>query len=417
MPKIAILTSGQPSINPRMVKEADALADAGYDVIVIYIYWNEWATIMDVEMFSTKKWTAIRVAGNPTGEKLTYLFSRFIHKLSWIFASLFNFKFGTAENAIGRGIPWLLKAAIKQKADFYIAHNLAALSAAALAAKKNNCSYGFDAEDFHRNEASNAPSSFDVRLKTYLEDKYFKDLAYLTTASPMISSAYKKLYPQINPITILNVFPKEKDIEPIVNKKVNLFWFSQTIGNNRGLEDIITVLGKFNNNLFNLHLLGAHSEITKLHFINLAVESGLSGDSLKFYAPINEAQITRFASKFDIGLATELSYPKNRDICLANKIFTYVQAGLAIIASNTSAQKEFIKKYPGMGVIFDRDNLATLEEKLSFYLEHPNLLLEAKKMALKYADQELNWLMEKEKFLAVISSNMAKRTKSVIASH
>ncbi len=46
--------------------------------------------------------------------------------------------------------PELKKSACDIKADLYIAHNLGALTAAAMAAQKNNARYSFDAEDFHR---------------------------------------------------------------------------------------------------------------------------------------------------------------------------------------------------------------------------------------------------------------------------
>ena len=59
--KILIITTGQPSLNPRMVKEADALSAAGHEVEVLYQYWNEWASEMDASLLKTKKWKATRI--------------------------------------------------------------------------------------------------------------------------------------------------------------------------------------------------------------------------------------------------------------------------------------------------------------------------------------------------------------------
>jgi len=41
--KIVLITTGQPSCNPRVVKEADALSAAGHEVTVIYNYYIGWA--------------------------------------------------------------------------------------------------------------------------------------------------------------------------------------------------------------------------------------------------------------------------------------------------------------------------------------------------------------------------------------
>ena len=45
--RVTLLTTGQPSTNPRLVKEADALASAGFDVSVIGIRRAGWADASD----------------------------------------------------------------------------------------------------------------------------------------------------------------------------------------------------------------------------------------------------------------------------------------------------------------------------------------------------------------------------------
>src|SRR4051812_25642479 len=49
--KIVIVTSGQPSANPRLVKEATALAHAGYFVRVVYCPLSPWADRFDDQLF------------------------------------------------------------------------------------------------------------------------------------------------------------------------------------------------------------------------------------------------------------------------------------------------------------------------------------------------------------------------------
>jgi len=36
--RVCLVTTGQPACNPRLVKEADALAEAGFDVHVVAAY-------------------------------------------------------------------------------------------------------------------------------------------------------------------------------------------------------------------------------------------------------------------------------------------------------------------------------------------------------------------------------------------
>lgn len=134
--KVVLITSGQPSLNPRLVKEADTLFDAGYDVTVIYQYRNDWGTKLDDNLLSQKKWRAIRAGGSPGTDVFIYWLSRTLYKTGQILIKGFGLKHGLAEIAIGRCAALLTSEASKFQADLYLAHNLAALPAAVRAAKK-----------------------------------------------------------------------------------------------------------------------------------------------------------------------------------------------------------------------------------------------------------------------------------------
>ena len=400
--KVILITSGQPSLNPRLVKEADALINAGHKVTVIYQYRNDWGSKLDQELFKVKKWSSKLIGGNPLNQKFSYWKSRINHKLGQLFCKSFGFDNNLAEMAISRCTLQFIKCAQKIPADLYIAHNLGALPAAIMAAKKNGAKCGFDAEDFHRNELSDDPKDFDVRIKTYLENKYLFQLDYLSTASPLISEEYKKLYPNFNVKTILNTFPKQVFNLKTFNESVSikLFWFSQTIGLSRGIEDIIWAMGQLSAHNIELHLLGEHNSSTITYFDGLACANHLK-NAIFYYSPIPESSIFSFAAKFDIGLATEIGFPKNRDICLTNKIFAYVQSGLAILASDTKSQVEFLKNFPKMGITYTRNNRENLLEAIS-HLMRLEILNKYKKQAKAYGNDTLNWEFEQQKFLANI---------------
>ena len=402
--KIVLITSGQPSLNPRLVKEADSLAGAGYDVRVLYQYWNDWGTQLDKKLLSSKKWQAIRVGGTPQANKIVYWQSRLRHKAGQKLMALFGFKSPFAEMAIGRCTSLLVNEALKHKADLYIAHNLAALPAAVIASKNNSAKCGFDAEDFHRYEVNNDDNNADVKLKKLIEDKYLPQVDYLTTSSPNISDAYRKLY-AISLHTILNTFPSEVNLKPTdaVAGKLRLVWFSQTVAADRGVGDCIQALLKINLPDIELHLLGHASNVIKSELLALAGNAM----SVTFYPPIPPDDITAFASQFDIGLAMENGVPKNRDICLTNKIFTYIQAGLALIASDTIAQQQLLNDYPGIGVLYKKSDITSLADAISYFYHHPAELKNARSIATKVAGGVLNWEIESQKFLELIKNTLS----------
>ncbi len=406
---VVMLSSGQPSLNPRLVKEADALSDAGYQVTVIYAYWNNWGTLHDERLLTAKNWKAIRAGGDPQQKPLTYFVSRLIHKTcKFIQQKSGNFTRFT-DLAVARSSYYLIKEAKKTKADLYIGHNLGALPAVIAAAKKHNAKCGFDTEDFHRNEVSDDTGSFNYKIAKYLEDKYLPLVDYITASSPLIAEKYSELYNRkVTPV--LNVFPKT--IIPIIinnnDSPLKLFWFSQTIGPNRGLETLIEAVGLLQTPI-EMHLLGQPVDGYKLQLSQLAEMGRITNLKIFFYEPVEADKVFQFASKFDIGIASETNVCLNREISLTNKIFTYIQSGLAVAASNTLAQNELLQQYPQTGKIYtDARELSAI---LKRYDADRKLLFETKNEAFKIGQTQLNWEKEHEKILHVIETTLAHLPK------
>jgi len=400
--KIVLVSSGQPSLNPRLVKEADALADAGNEVIVIYAYWNSWGTELDDELLGTKNWKAIRAGGDPIEKSTAYFISRLIFKVACWFTTVTGSK-ALADVVIARCSLHLIREAKKHRADLYIGHNLGALPAVVKAAKKYGKSCGFDAEDFHRNEESDDIGNIGVKLKSYVEDKYIPQLQYLTASSPLIGAEYQRLYPNIKSTTVLNTFPKSGKIvikNKPANEPIKLFWFSQTVGINRGIEEMVGAIKLLPQQEFELHLLGDVSDTMRNEFTTQVAHTK---SSIHFHKPIPSQHIMTFAGGFDIGMASEQGMPHNRNICLTNKLFTYIQAGLPVLVSDTKAQTALMQEYDVEGILYKNNDLSAIADALLYYQNNREALAAGKKHNYQLGQTVLNWGVEKEKFLNVIN--------------
>lgn len=402
--KVVFITSGQPSINPRLVKEADALAEAGFEVTVLYAFWNNWATVADEPFLKLKRWKWVRVGGDPVNQPFLYALSRILYKITFFLYSYT--KLALLSNwAIARSSFWLIREAKKHSADIYIAHNLGALPATVIAAKANRALSGFDAEDFHRGETTLNSNHPEVQLKVTIEDEYIPQVDYFTASSPQIAAAYLAIYPFLKPVVLLNVFPKanlsaNRDLHP---GQIKLFWLSQTIGPNRGLEDVINALHFLNNPDVELHLLG--SILPSSHpILNLIAKNNVA---VVLQTPLPPHEIINFCSQFDIGLALEPGFSANNNMALSNKLFTYMQAGITTIASDTLAQNEFMSHHPAAGRVYKIGDHKALAEIILFYYINRPVLTEAKNSALQLAHNEFNWESEGVKFLNLVNNTLA----------
>lgn len=410
MTKITLISSGQPSANPRLVKEAKTLEQAGYNVTVIYVPISPWADVFDKALFHKHPQIKFIQAGyHPFRQKLLYKLARVRRKaLSSLYQRAGDILNVADYSTILFGQE-LLKAAKRHKADLYIAHNLGALPAAVKAARFHEAKVGFDAEDFHRGEFST--NSLEKQQTEFIENKYFPEVNYLTVASPLIGEAYKALFPELSPVVIHNVFPVSGLSELKAKGGVaglRLFWFSQTIGRGRGLEQVIKAIGLLKHASVSLTLLGNHSSEMHDYLLKIAEEASLDPRQLHFMAPVAEDELFKIAAEFDIGIGAEVPDSLNREYCLTNKIYTYLLAANALVLSDTQAQRQFLEENPGIGFLYKNGDPVGLANVLRKYLNDTGLLREHQQNARSLAKARYNWEIESQKFLKVVQSTLAK---------
>lgn len=398
--KVVLVTTGQPSGNPRIVKEADALHEAGYDVTLIYCFFIKWSLEKDLDLLRNISWKYKLIGGSPKKNKLRFYFTKIRYKISRKIERSTHL-FLMAERAQARAFDEMVHCARNIKADWYIGHNLGALAVVVKAAEYNSAKAGFDFEDYYRGEFSSNEVQ-DLKRIQYLENRYIKDLSYFSSSAPLITEALMLDHPNFRGkiITLLNCFPLSQ--QPAFKNRVsssvlNLVWFSQTVGLHRGLEVVIDALAALNSQDIHLTLAGrCNPDI--LEYINLRGKNII--ENIHFAGIISPGDLPEFCSKFDIGLAVELEQPVNRDICLTNKIFTYLLSGNAVIFSNTKAQVHFNDTFHA-GISFKPSDGNELKEKIQYYFDI-KALNSQRKANYDLARQILNWNMESRKLLELL---------------
>ena len=396
--RIVILTTHQPAANPRAMKEYETLKEEGYAVRFLYAYNADWSYKIDEEKFRKgllARQDFLEVGGNPHSSPIRYFFSRLIFWLSrslerW---SSFNRDMATARTAFS-----LWVTAIRYPADLYIAHYLGSLPASMRAKKKYQSKLVFDAEDFHSGEQSYF--SRQIENTILVEDNYLPHVNAITTASPLITEEYRSNYPRQNMLTVNNVFSK-KYLQPPAPPEatLRLFWFSQNVGLYRGLETFVMALNHLPGMDISLTLLGnVRSAGYRQYLLSLSVNP----EKIFFREPVAPEEIFSTAAGYDVGLAGEMPNCRNKEICISNKIFTYLLAGNCILASDMPGQQEFMRQHNNLGFVYKHDDAKDLAQKIALLYDNRPLLQQCKEMSLKVAADNLNWEKEKKKWLPLV---------------
>lgn len=408
--RICLVTPGHLSTNPRLVKEARALSEAGYDVQIIHGRYLPWGVEQD-KLLASPLWKLIPVRfGRREAPLSVHLRQKLIQMMS---SRAYQFGANLNKIAIAAHSPAaldLIKAARQApRAELYIGHYPSGLAAAAIAATEHNSKYAFDAEDFHLGDLPDTPIHDTKRsIIRRIENDYLHGSAYVTAAAPLIADAYVDAYDIARPTPILNVFPKSNAPPSPTSKGSaasgpSLYWFSQTIGPGRGLEDAIRgiALAKTNPNLY---LRGSISIAYKHRLEEIATEVGAQ-KRIHILPPSPPDDMERIASTYDVGLAGEIADTRNRKIALTNKIFSYITAGIPCLASDIPSHRNFNSTNPGLMTLFEVNNPSDLAEKFDTIINSPDY--ESNRRLIWSSGQStINWDEEKLLLLNLVNNSI-----------
>jgi hypothetical protein len=392
--------------DPRLVKEADTLVAAGYRVHVIAGRHFAPADQLDHDILATARWSYTVVGYRNSGPAIARKMLRRVAR--YFITRVATPSVALAARAHHAESIHLGAIAEKSKADLYIAHCLAALPAAALAASNVSSIYGFDAEDFHDGETADIDTdSAERTARATLHRCLLPGCTYFSAASPLIAEAYAQAYGVEVPITLLNVFPlkhrPEAPIEPMpitADRPARCYWFSQTIGPGRGLEFALAMFARMRTPV-EIHLRGFTSPDYERRLHDLATQHGLRRPII-FHRSGSPDEMSRLAATADLGLSLEERYPRNRDICLTNKIFVYLLAGIPQLLSNTAAQSAFAPELGPAALLGDLNDPNTVAVLVDAFFSDLCQVRRARQAAWKLAEERFCWEREQVKFLNAV---------------
>ncbi len=408
---VCLVSPGNLASNPRLLKEANALHAAGYGVTVVVCAHRDALRPFDDEIAASVPWRAIRVT-HPAG----------LHQRSraagWLARRLTaagrDIPVGLAARAAGGPVAALRRAVASVRADLYIAHYTAALPAAAAAARQHGGLLGFDAEDFHPGEGTGAAGeAFRMEMVAAVERAVLPACAHVTAAAPMIGEAYAK-FCGLKPVTVLNVFPLA--MAPTEQPRratgegasaLRAYWFSQTVGPDRGLQAFLHAMARAERRV-TLDIRGGDRWGHGQALMALAQELGIAA-RVRLLPVASPEEMVRAAASYDVGLSLEGDVSLNRGLCLTNKIFTYLLAGVPVVLSDTPAQRALALE---LGVaacvvsLADPDGMAAALDRLAGSPAH---LAEAAATAWRLGRERYNWDVEQHVLLRAVAAAFGSR--------
>lgn len=443
--RIAILTGNPLHSNPRVIKEASALTEAGFEVIVHGAWSGEGGggrrktgdrtqeagggdmrhTAYGAQHTAGGGRLETEVGGVETdmllAERGGYAFVPLLppHTRAGMLHRL-------VQRAARKVLPWskwtfglmplvLEREALRLRPHLAIAHSEPALFAA-LSLHRRGVKVGVDMEDwFSEDLSAEARRSRPVALLRRAEQKLLCCASHATCTTEVMADALAHEYGCPRPTRIYNVFPQPFLSNPVElrdrspNSKSlegtpsqgslvrSIHWFSQTLGPGRGLEDLFAAAAGIEGNI-EIHLRGNRGGYAS--WLETAVPEALRS-RVFIHGLVSNEELPQRIAEHDIGFAGETTSIPSRDLTATNKIFQYLQSGLAVLASDTAGQQEVEAKSRGAVRLFRGDDERSLQDRLSDLLAHHAAVQEMKKCA-QDAATDLCWAREKQRLLHLV---------------
>lgn len=399
-PRILVLTALHLCRNPRVVKEATALGSAGYDVTVMTVSLSERFERMDRKIIHDLPFTRVTLdyAAVRPATQLRGFLSR---GATWCARAAQQYLGIESPQALGPAHE-LMMMAKAFPADLTIAHTEIPIWAAQHLIRHGR-RVAVDLEDWYSEDLLYADRlSRPLRLLRQAERFALNRAVYSSATSDSMADALATAYDCPRPLVIRNTFPlqlRTRLDRPASDGAPSFVWFSQTVGPGRGLEQFFSAWN-LTKNPSRVVLIGdTRSAYQKALWLHVAPDRR---DRISFVSPVSPAELPDKLAEFDIGLALESHWPLNRNITITNKIIQYLNAGLALVATDTAGQCEVMRVAPDSGLLVQAHETAQFAAQLDELVSNRDRLRACQHAARAAAAVEFSWERESKKLLEAV---------------
>ena len=395
---ILILTSAHLCRNPRVVKEATTLGAAGYNVTVMSISVQPRFEHLDRELMRGLPFK--RVTIDYTAGTITARLTDFLQRgATWAARQLLARIGWETAQALGPAGA-LLRRARRFPSDLLIAHTEIPLWAAQRLIADGR-RVAVDLEDWYSQDLLPGDRrSRPLRLLREAESFALHRAAYVSTTSASLALALTKANGGRPPIVLRNTFPLQPTPRRTPGSLPRFIWFSQTVGPGRGLEQFLAAWA-VTTQRSEVFLLGEARPGYTARLMDLIPPKRRS--DLNFIPPVAPADLPSKLAEFDLGLALEPYEPPNKELTTSNKILQYLNAGLAVIATDTAGQREVMQAAPGCGVVADSTEAVSWARQLDAVLGDSAQLRRMQQAARTAAEREFCWEHDAPRLLAAVA--------------
>lgn len=379
--RVCMHVLGSARTDVRVMREATALAQAGYAV-----------SIVDIETVCNRP-----VEEHVSGIALKHVMMPRAFR-SIRFKPLFLLK---AAQFFIQSVVLLMRMSV----DVYHAHDTAALPACALAALLRRKPLVFDAHELPLSEEVHGERWRGlITLFSWLLAIVIPRCAGIITVSSPIAEELRRRY-SCSAVTLVRNVPAYQQVarsqrlrqQLHLPQHAHIALYQGAFSSNRGLDRLIRAAAFLEpDNL--IVLMGPDTEGLSSQFELLIASEGVA-DRVKLLPAVAYRELLEWTASADIGLIVYTpEHSQNVQMCLPNKLFEYLMVGLPILASPLDAVSAIIATY-GVGQIVSSITEEAIGTAINALLADSVALDRMRCNALEAVRETLCWEKESQQLL------------------
>jgi hypothetical protein len=407
---IGILAFSAIADDPRVRRQGDAFADAG---------WNVFAAGLPGAVSSPPRWTILDGLSTPGAsaaergrpaagdEQRRTGKARLLLRRAAQGGRLLSVLVQPAEQVFWRinsSVERLYALAATCRADLWLANDWRAIPVARRLAREQNVPFVYDTHEL-ASEEYHERMLWRLVYRPFvmaIERSALKETALVTCVSDGIADRLQQVYRlAARPIVVRNT-PSYVEIPFRPTGETIAVLYHGVVAPGRGLEECIRSVARWRPE-FTLTVRGPGSDAYRRQLQREAHRSGVSG-RVRLVPAVPMIRLVQEAASFDVGILALPAHSLHNQYALPNKIFEYAMGGLALCVSDLPEMTRLIQRHD-LGRVFqglsETDIAATINSLDRAAIDR------YKRQALAAA-RELNWEHERAKLISRCES-LARR--------
>lgn len=389
--RVCMHVRGPVRTDARVRREASALVQEGFAVTVVDVEPEPPATLE---------------------EELDGIHVRHLAKRSWFIRARMPWRLvKSAEKFL-----CCMLALFKVQADIYHAHDVNALPVCYFIARLRRKPLIFDAHEMPLYELENLHPRWLRTLLQYLLSRILARCAGIITVSPPIAQEICTRYAVSNVLLVRNIPPYQAIVQSNrlrqylnLSSTTRIALYQGNLQADRGLDRLVRT-ARFLDRENVVVLMGKAVGNTQVKLESLIASAGVA-DRVKILPAVPYEELLDWTSSADVGLIIfDPAFSCNIQMCLPNKLFEYLMAGLPVLATPLAAVAEILSVY-GAGKVVSSLTPEGIATTINTMLADPVAHAQFRRNALEAVQKDLAWETEREQLINLYQHIVSVRQK------